>query len=60
MSLPTLLFGFFALLSGVGAYLVFAHHRGRTAGILAALLTLLLFAALYAGVLALIGDVDRI
>jgi hypothetical protein len=49
----TVLFSLFALLSGTGAYLILAHHRGRGAGLLGAFLTLLFFAALYAGVIAL-------
>jgi len=53
MLLPTLLFTLFALLSGVGAYLIVAHHRGRWAGWIGAVLTLLLFAALYAGLILL-------
>lgn len=53
MLLPTLLFALFALLSGVGAYLIVAHHRGPKAGLIGASLTLLLFAALYAGLIVL-------
>jgi len=53
MWLSFLLFGLFALLSAVGAYLVTAHLRGRRAGIAAAVLTALFFGALFAGVLAL-------
>lgn len=54
MWLPFLLFGLFALLSALGAYLVVAHGRGRRAGIVAAVLTALFFGALFFGVLALI------
>ena len=54
MWLPLLLFGLFALLSVVGAYLVTAHLRGRRAGIVAAALTVLFFGAVLAGLLALI------
>lgn len=54
MSLPLLLFGLFALLSVVGAYLVTAHLRGRRAGIVVAALTALFFGAVLAGLLALI------
>jgi len=54
MWLPFLLFGLFTLLSVVGAYLVAAHQRGRRAGIVAAVLTALLFGAVLAGLLALI------
>jgi hypothetical protein len=53
---PTLLFALFALLSGAGAYLVLAHQRSRGAGLLGALLTLLFFAALYAGLLVLFRE----
>jgi hypothetical protein len=56
MLLPTLLFAVFALLSGVGVYLILNHQRGRTAGLLGATLTLLFFAALYVGLLALIRE----
>jgi hypothetical protein len=54
MWLPFLLFGLFTLFSVAGAYWITAHARGRKAGILAALLTALFFAALLFGVLALI------
>jgi hypothetical protein len=54
MWLPFLLFGLFTLFSVAGAYWVTAHSHGRKAGILAALLTALFFAALLLGVLALI------
>ena len=54
MFLPTLVFGLFALVSGVGVYLLLNHLRGRTAGLLGALLTLILFAALFAGLVALL------
>jgi hypothetical protein len=50
---PSLLFGLFALFSAVGAYLITAHYRTRAAGIVAALLTLSFFAALFLGLLAL-------
>jgi hypothetical protein len=53
---PTLLFALFALLSGAGVYLVLAHQRSRGAGLLGALLTLLFFAALYAGLLVLFRE----
>ena len=56
MWLPLLLFGLFMLLSVVGAYLVMAHLRGRRAGIVAALLTALFFAAVLWGVLALMRN----
>jgi drug/metabolite transporter superfamily protein YnfA len=54
MFLPVILFSLFALLSTVGAYLIFARHRSRTAGIWAAAGTALFFAALFAGLVALI------
>src|ERR1700709_2702646 len=53
MWMPLLLFVVFTLLSVAGAYLVAAHWRGRRAGIVAALLTALFFAAVLFGVLAL-------
>jgi drug/metabolite transporter superfamily protein YnfA len=56
MWMPLLLFVVFALLSVVGAYLVGAHWRDRRAGIVAALLTGLFFAALLFGVLALMRN----
>ncbi|HEV8581049.1 MAG TPA: hypothetical protein VGX68_18440 [Thermoanaerobaculia bacterium] len=54
MWLPLGLFLLFALLSVAGACLAVAHWRGRTAGILAALLTALFFAALLVGLWALL------
>jgi hypothetical protein len=51
---PTVLFALFALLASTGAYLITAHHRGRRAACGAALLALVLFAALYAGLYALL------
>jgi hypothetical protein len=54
MWLPLVLFGIFTLLSVAGAYLITAHLRGRRAGVVAAVLTALFFAALLLGVLALI------
>jgi drug/metabolite transporter superfamily protein YnfA len=56
MWMPILLFVVFALLSAAGAYLVVAHWRGRRAGIVAALLTVLFFAGLLLGVLALMRN----
>ena len=58
MWLPTLLFTLFAVASAAGVYLIVAHHRSRTAGIVGALVTALLYVALYAGVLYLIGPLD--
>ena len=54
MFLSTLIFALFALFSGIGAYLALSHFRGRRAGVAGAVLTLLFFAALYAGLVALI------
>ncbi|HEX4498684.1 MAG TPA: hypothetical protein VIE43_23600 [Thermoanaerobaculia bacterium] len=56
MWMPLLLFVVFALLSVAGAYLVVAHWRGRRAGVVAALLTALFFAAVLAGLLALMRN----
>jgi len=56
MFLPALLFALFALLSGAGVYLIVAHHRGRTAALVGAGLTLLFFAALVAGLFALLRE----
>ena len=56
MWMPLVLFVVFTLLSIAGAYLVAAHWRGRRAGIVAAVLTALFFAALLAGVLALMRN----
>lgn len=53
MLLPTLLFALFALLSGLGAYLILAYHRGWGAGLIGAFVTLLFFAVLYAVLIAL-------
>ena len=56
MWVPTLLFILFAVFSAAGMYgLIVSHQRSRTAGIVGALITMLLFVALYAGVLYLIG-----
>ncbi|HYN19379.1 MAG TPA: hypothetical protein VE078_00345 [Thermoanaerobaculia bacterium] len=43
----------FAVFSSLGAYFLAAHFRGRASGIVAALLTLLFFVALFLGLLAL-------
>jgi hypothetical protein len=51
---PNLVFWLFALLATAGAYLIAAHHRGRIAGLGAALLTLFFFAAIFAGLVALL------
>jgi hypothetical protein len=54
MWLPLGLFLIFALLSVAGAFLAVAHWRGRRAGVLAALLTALFFAALLVGLWVLL------
>jgi hypothetical protein len=59
MWLPSLLFILFAVFSAVGVYLIVAHHKGRRAGIAGALVTVLLYVALFAGVLYLIGPLDQ-
>jgi len=56
MWMPLALFLLFALLSAIGAYLVVAHWRGRAAGAWAAALTVVFFAALLAGVWALMRN----
>jgi drug/metabolite transporter superfamily protein YnfA len=52
--IPSLIFVVFTLLSAVGAYLILAHLKGRRAGAVAALGTVLFFTVLYAGLLALL------
>jgi hypothetical protein len=52
--LPTVIFLLFALLATAGAYLVAAHHRGRRAGFGVAAASLLFFAILAAGLIALL------
>jgi hypothetical protein len=54
MWMPLALFLFFALLSAIGAYLAVASWRGRKAGVWAAVLTALFFAALLLGLWALL------
>lgn len=49
MRLPLLLFFLFVILSVVGAFWAVAGWRGRTAGIVAALLTVFFFGVLAAG-----------
>jgi hypothetical protein len=56
MLLPSLLYSLFALLSGIGVFLILAHHRSRSSGALGAALTLTFFALLYAGLLALFRE----
>jgi NADH:ubiquinone oxidoreductase subunit 3 (subunit A) len=48
---PSILFVLFALFSAAGAYFLAAQTRGRKAGIVAALLTLVFFALLFAALL---------
>ena len=54
MWLPLLLFSLFAILSVVGAFWAVAGWRGRTAGIIAALLTVFFFGLLALGVFLLL------
>jgi hypothetical protein len=51
---PNLVFALFALIAAAGAYLIAANFRGRQAGLVAALLTLGFFAAVFAGLIALL------
>ena len=51
--MPLALYAVFAALSVAGAYLAVAHWRGRTAGIWAAVGTVLFFGALLLGLWAL-------
>lgn len=55
MWLPQLLFVLFATFSAIGVFWILSHHRSRAAGALGALVTLLLYVALYAGVWYLIA-----
>jgi ABC-type nitrate/sulfonate/bicarbonate transport system permease component len=50
---PSILFALFAVFSSAGAFLITAQYRSRTAGIVAALLTLCFFALLFLALLAL-------
>jgi drug/metabolite transporter superfamily protein YnfA len=50
---PSILFVLFALFSSAGAFLIASQVRSRAAGIVAALLTLFFFAALFLALLAL-------
>lgn len=59
MWVPTLLFLLFAVLSAAGVYLIVAHHRSRTAAVIGAIVTLLFYLVLYAGVLYLIRPLDN-
>jgi hypothetical protein len=51
---PNLVFALFALLAAGGAYWIVAGWRGRLAGLAAAAATLVFFAALFAGMTALL------
>ena len=50
---PSILFVLFALFSSAGAFVIGSQYRSRAAGIVAALLTLFFFAALFLALLAL-------
>jgi hypothetical protein len=54
MLLPTVIFLVFALLAAAGAYLGGTRYRGQRTGLAAALAALVFFAALYAGLIALL------
>jgi len=56
MMSPNFVFVLFALLAAAGAYLIVAHRRGRLAGLGAALLALIFFAAVFAGLVALLAS----
>lgn len=56
MFLPILLFSLFALFATAGVYLIVAHARSRKTGIWAAAATMVFFAVLFAGVLALLRN----
>lgn len=51
--MPLALYVVFSALSVAGAYLAVTHWRGRTAGIWAAVITVLFFGALLVGLWAL-------
>ena len=56
MLLPTILFALFAFATAVGSFLLFSHQRSRGAGLAAALVVLLFFAALFWVVLHLLAS----
>lgn len=60
MWVPTVLFLLFAVLSAAGVYLIVAHHGSRRVALLGALATLLLYVAIYAGVLYLIRPLEPV
>ncbi|HEX3130178.1 MAG TPA: hypothetical protein VH394_22780 [Thermoanaerobaculia bacterium] len=51
---PSILFVLFAVFSSAGAFLITSQYRSRAAAIVAALLTLFFFAALFLALLALL------
>ncbi|HLX10590.1 MAG TPA: hypothetical protein VKY89_22265 [Thermoanaerobaculia bacterium] len=51
---PNVVFVLFALIAAAGAYAIASHFGGRRAALGAALLTLLFFAAVFAGLTALL------
>jgi len=53
MMSPNFVFVLFALIATAGAYLIAAARRGPLAGLGAALLALIFFVAIFAGLLAL-------
>ncbi|HYU30892.1 MAG TPA: hypothetical protein VEW48_01905 [Thermoanaerobaculia bacterium] len=59
MWLPTLLFTLFAVFSATGVYLIVIQRFSRTAAVAGAVVTVLFFVALFAGVLFLIGPLDQ-
>lgn len=54
MILPSVIFLLFALIATVGAFLLTAHHRGWRSGVAVATVSLLFFAALAVGLVALL------
>jgi len=54
MMSPNFVFVLFALIATAGAYLIAAARRGPLAGLGAALLALIFFVAIFAGLLALL------
>lgn len=56
---PTALFVLFALLAAVGVYLAARSQRGHRAGLIGAMLTLLFFAALGAGLAVLLREMPH-
>lgn len=53
---PSLLFLLFTVFSAVGAFFITAQYRGRATAVVAALLTLFFFAALFLAVLAILPE----